>query len=82
MRNVCPPVYKGVDNQFVLRYNDDRMNKKGYCKDALKLLKRKVVCGKDCPILSNCPRLIMEDATDQAIEQAIKAMMEVISEKN
>ena len=46
-----------------------------YCKDALKLLKRKVVCGRDCPIFGNCPRLIMEDATDIAIEKAIEAMI-------
>ena len=46
-----------------------------YCKDALKLLNKKVVCGKDCPILKDCPRLILEDATDIAIEKAIKAML-------
>ena len=46
-----------------------------YCKDAQKLLKKKVVCGKGCPILKNCPRLIMEDATDIAIERAIEAMI-------
>ena len=46
-----------------------------YCKDALKLLKIKVVCGKDCPIVNDCPRLIIEDATDIAIEEAIKAMI-------
>ena len=51
-----------------------------YCKDALKLLKKKVICGKDCPILERCPRLIMEDATDLAIEKAIKAMLETINE--
>lgn len=52
-----------------------------YCKDASKLLKKKVVCGKKCPIFLRCPRLIMEDATDIAIGKAIKAMMEVINEK-
>ena len=52
-----------------------------YCKDALKLLKRKVVCGKNCPIFLNCPRLILEDASDEAIDKAIKAMMEVMREK-
>ena len=46
-----------------------------YCKDAFSLLKMKMVCGKDCPIFKNCPRLILEDATDIAIEKAIKAMM-------
>jgi len=52
-----------------------------YCKDALKLLKKKVICGKDCPIIENCPRLIMEDATDKAVEEAIKRMLELIIEK-
>ncbi len=51
-----------------------------YCKDAKKLLQKKVVCGKDCPIFEKCPRLIMEDATDEAIDKAIKAMFEVIDE--
>ena len=48
-----------------------------YCKDAQKLLHKKVVCGKDCPILKNCPRLILEDATDIAISMAIEAMIKV-----
>ena len=48
-----------------------------YCKDALKLLGVKIVCGKDCPIFTNCPRLILEDATDIAVERAIKAMIKV-----
>ena len=50
----------------------DRMN---YCKDATRLLKINVICGKDCPIFENCPRLILEDATDKAIEKAIEAMI-------
>lgn len=52
-----------------------------YCKDALKLLKKKVVCGKDCPILTSCPRLILEDATDIAIEKAIEAMFKAREKK-
>ena len=52
-----------------------------YCKDALKLLNKKIICGKNCPILDRCPRLIMEDATDKAIEEAIKRMMEVVCGK-
>ena len=57
-------------------------NKMGYCRDAQKLLKIKVVCGKDCPIYPNCPRLILQNANDEAdeinnkaIEEAIKAMI-------
>ena len=54
------------------------MSKQEYCKDALKLLGKKVVCGKDCPIIGNCPRLIIEDATDDAINKAMTAMTEVL----
>jgi len=46
-----------------------------YCKDALRLLKKKVICGKDCPILKNCPRLILEDAIDIVIEKVIEAII-------
>lgn len=42
-----------------------------YCKDALKLLKVKVVCGKDCPRFP-CLRLTVEDVMDDAIEEIIK----------
>ena len=53
-----------------------------YCKDAVKLLGKNVVCGRGCPIYGiagkKCPRLILEDATDSAIEKAILAMMEVL----
>lgn len=52
-----------------------------YCKDALKLLKVKVVCGQGCPLFDNCPRLIIEEATDMAIEKAILAMIGVMNEK-
>jgi len=52
-----------------------------YCKDALKLLGKKVVCGKNCPLFDRCPRLILEDASDEAIDKAIKAMMEITNEK-
>ena len=52
-----------------------------YCKDALNLLGKKIICGKACPILKNCPRLILEDASDMAIEKAIKAMFKARREK-
>lgn len=51
---------------------------KMFCKDAKRWLKIEVICGKDCPIVKKCPRLIMEDANDKAIEQAMLAMKEVI----
>jgi len=52
-----------------------------YCEIATRLLKINTVCGKNCPIYENCPQLIMEDATDKAIEMAIKRMIEVLNEK-
>jgi hypothetical protein len=51
-----------------------------YCKDAVALLGIKVICGKDCPILEDCPRIIMEDATDKAISKALKAMIRSLHE--
>ncbi len=49
-----------------------------YCRDASRLLGKKVICGRGCPILEDCPRLIMEDATDKAIEDAIEAMVQAM----
>lgn len=49
-----------------------------YCDDALKLSNIKIVCGKDCPLFKNCPRLILEDATDEAINEAIEVMIEIV----
>ena len=49
-----------------------------YCKTALKLLKIKTICGAGCPIVKNCPRLILEEATDRAVEGAIEAMLKVM----
>uniref|UniRef100_A0A6M3KCT6 Uncharacterized protein n=1 Tax=viral metagenome TaxID=1070528 RepID=A0A6M3KCT6_9ZZZZ len=46
-----------------------------YCKVAAKLLKINTVCGVACPIYENCPQLIMEDASDKAIEKAIEAIL-------
>lgn len=52
-----------------------------YCKDALKLLKLKVFCGKQCPLYGVagelCPRLILEDATDTAINKAMERMIKL-----
>lgn len=51
-----------------------------YCEIATRLLKINTVCGKDCPIYKNCPRLILEDATDKAIDKAIEAMLRSVNE--
>lgn len=57
---------------------------KGYCKDALKLLRIKVICGKDCPLVGKCPRMILEEAVDVGIDRAVNAMVKikVAKEKN
>jgi len=46
-----------------------------YCELATKLLKINIVCGKHCPIYKDCPQLILEDASDKMIKQAIEAML-------
>jgi hypothetical protein len=48
-----------------------------YCDIATRLLKINTVCGVECPIYEDCPLLIMEDATDKAINQAIKRIIEI-----
>ncbi len=52
-----------------------------YCKDAYKLMKIKVMCGKDCPLLDDCPRLLLEDISDKAVEKAIKKLIKIRKEK-
>uniref|UniRef100_A0A6M3JIS0 Uncharacterized protein n=1 Tax=viral metagenome TaxID=1070528 RepID=A0A6M3JIS0_9ZZZZ len=53
-----------------------------YCEVATRLLKINTVCGKDCPIYENCPQLIMEDASDKMVKDAIEAMLRSINEKD
>jgi len=52
-----------------------------YCKDAKKLLSLEIVCGMACPLYGlhgeKCPRLILEDATDAAIDKAMEAMIKL-----
>lgn len=48
-----------------------------YCKDAFTLKGIKVVCGKKCPLLSKCPRLILEDALDIGLEKATNALINI-----
>jgi len=51
-----------------------------YCKDALKKLKRKIVCSKDCPLYKNCPTIIISDAFDKAeaiVHEAKNKILEV-----
>ncbi len=53
-----------------------------YCKDAKKLLGITLTCGKECPLYGlsgeKCPRLILEDATDAAIDKAMEAIKKVV----
>jgi len=53
-----------------------------YCDIATRLLKINTVCGTDCPIYKNCPQLIMEDASDKMIKDAIEAMLRSVNENN
>jgi len=48
-----------------------------YCEVAFELEGVKVVCGSKCPLISNCPVLILEDAADTGINKAIKALMKI-----
>ena len=52
-----------------------------YCPDALWLLGKRVICGKNCPLLTRCPRIILEEATDAGIEKAIRAIKEALVER-
>ncbi len=54
--------------------------KKKSCKLAKKILHRDIVCGKDCPLIKDCPRIILEDANDEAIERATDAMIKNLQE--
>ena len=35
-----------------------------YCKLAKVLYKENIECGQSCPIIAECPKLILEDAAD------------------
>ena len=48
-----------------------------YCEDAYKLLKKKVLCGQGCPLLDNCPRLILEDAADETADRVMDAIIKL-----
>ena len=45
---------------------------------AQEILKEDIVCSAECPLTEDCPRLIMEDATDEAVEKALDAMIRLI----
>ena len=51
-----------------------------YCKWARKMLRRNIVCGSDCPILTRCPMIILEDANAEAVERATEALIEICQE--
>lgn len=37
---------------------------KHYCKLAKFLHKKNIECGQDCPLIAECPKLMLEDAGD------------------
>ena len=54
-----------------------KMSNIEYCEDAYKLLKKRVLCGKGCPLLDNCPRLILEDTMDEGITKVVDAIIKL-----
>jgi len=52
-----------------------------YCKDALQLAGVKTICGETCPLFKDCPRLILEDAADAAIDKAVEGMMRIVNRR-
>ena len=51
-----------------------------YCKDALKWIKKEVVCGIDCPLYDkDCPRLIKEDRDEKTTEKMLEAMFKIVT---
>jgi len=46
-----------------------------YCKDAYKLFRIKILCGKDCPIYKTCPWIILGDAADKSAKKIMKEMI-------
>jgi hypothetical protein len=45
------------------------------------LLGQDVVCGKSsCPIFDKCPRIMMEEATDAAVDRVIDTILEIVNE--
>ncbi len=35
----------------------------------------RVVCGVNCPIFVDCPRIILQDANDLGVEKALKSVL-------
>lgn len=71
-----------LDNMCAREYNPDSTTETvKYCQDAKKLLGIEVECGKECPLLKSCPRIILEDAIDKAVSKAINVMMRCLIEK-
>ena len=54
-----------------------KMSNIEYCEDAYKLLKKRVLCGKGCPLLDSCPRLILEDAAAETADRVIDAIIKL-----
>jgi len=52
-----------------------------YCKDAYKLFKSEVLCGKRCPIYKTCPYIILGDTADKNAKKIMKEMIKIANEK-
>jgi len=49
-----------------------------YCGIARQLLKKKVICGKDCPMLDDCFWIILQDGMDESVLKSMKAMLRIL----
>ena len=52
-----------------------------YCKDAYKLFKIKILCGKECPIYKTCPYIVLGDTADKNAKKIMKAMIRLNEKK-
>ena len=46
-----------------------------YCKDAYKLFKIKILCGKECPIYKTCPWIVLGDTADKNAKKIMREMI-------
>jgi len=55
--------------------------KEDYCLLAYEITGEKIQCGRDCPIVNNCPRTNLEDAVDRAEERFIRDIVKIMRKR-
>ena len=50
---------------------------KNYCKDAYKLFKIQILCGKICPIYKTCPYIVLGDTADKNAKRIMREMIKL-----